>query len=185
MSKLQATLRALAPGAPELATLGARMNTILLRDGLPNRFATLAYLELAPHGGTVRLLNAGHLPPVLVRDGETVALPPAALPLGMWPEAAYLEQDVALAPGDAMLLFSDGLTEARNAAGRFFGEDRLPALLPALRGLPAEEIGRRLLVEVTRFAGEEPFGDDLSIVIVQRLDGAADPAAFTEEGVTR
>jgi sigma-B regulation protein RsbU (phosphoserine phosphatase) len=67
MSKLQATLRAWATDVPSLADLGARTNRILCRDGLPNRFATLTFLRIPPNAGRVRLLNAGHLPPIVVR----------------------------------------------------------------------------------------------------------------------
>src|SRR5512136_25354 len=71
MAKLQATLRALAPDSPSLSELGNRMNEILHRDGIPNRFATLVYLEMKPDSGFLRFLNAGHMP-IIVLEGPKV-----------------------------------------------------------------------------------------------------------------
>ena len=76
MAKVQATLRALATDVPSLADLAARTNAILCRDGLPNRFATLVYLDVRDGDGTVRLVNAGHMPPVRI-GGRGVPRPAA------------------------------------------------------------------------------------------------------------
>lgn len=169
MAKLQATLRALAPDIGSLADLGAALNQILCRDGLENRFATLFYLTLQPGSPTVRYLNAGHNPPYVVRDGEVEQLDPSARPLGMLPGGAYREDRVDLAPGDLLIVYSDGLVEARNALGEEFGSDRLLALARGLRGLPAERCGAALVEEADRFLGEERPHDDLSLVVVERL----------------
>ena len=84
MAKLQATLRALVPDLPSLSLLGARMNEIFCRDGMPQRFASLLYLELSPSSGALRLLNAGHLPPIIVRTGGGLEnLPRGAPALGI------------------------------------------------------------------------------------------------------
>ena len=82
MAKLQATLRAAAPDAPSLAALGERLNAILLRDGLANRYATLFYFEIAPGSGHVRSLNAGHNPPLALRVSGIESLRAASPPLG-------------------------------------------------------------------------------------------------------
>ncbi len=169
MSKLQATLRALAPQDDSLAALGDRVNQILFRDGIENRFATLLYAELRPDSGEVRLLNAGHLLPLVIRSGDTERLPPVAMPLGMFPEASFSEQQLALAPGDALVLYSDGLSEAQDPAGVYFGEARVAALAASIRGLSAEAAGSLLLREISGFlAGIRP-SDDLSLVIVRRV----------------
>ncbi len=172
MAKLQATLRALAPEPASLAELGARVNKIICRDGLENRFATLVYLELSADLPTIRLVNAGHLPPVVLRRSGLEQLSPVALPLGVRADETYSEQRVDLAPGDALLIYSDGLSEARNSAGEFFGEGRLRSLIPQLRGLPAEAAIRRLVAEVEAFAGDERLGDDLSVAYLRRAPPA-------------
>jgi phosphoserine phosphatase RsbU/P len=142
MAKVQATLRALAPEFTSLAEIGTRVNTILHRDGLPNRFATLVYLEVAPTSGRVRVLNAGHMPPFVIRAATASELPRGSFAFGVMANASFQEQSVDLADGDTLVAYSDGVTEAMNAAGDFFGDERLAALLPAVSGLPVA-VGRR------------------------------------------
>ncbi len=168
-AKLQATLRALAPDSPSLDDLATRLNGILHKDGLANRFATLFYVELSPYSGHVRYLNAGHNPPLLLRDhGDVELLGASSYPLGMFPNGGYSEGEVDFAPGDTVVIYSDGLTEAVDAAGREFGTERLEALAPALRGLAPEAAGRRILEEVEGFLDGERPQDDLSLVVVRR-----------------
>lgn len=168
MAKLQSTLRALAPDTPSLVDLGQRLNNILFRDGLPNRFATLVYLELDPAKDEVRLLNAGHLPPLVIRHAGIEKMPPSVPPVGMFADIRYAELAASLAPGESMLVFSDGLTEAVDAQGVYFGDQPLAGLLPRLRGLAPQQAGNLILAEVERFKGEGPPHDDLSLVLVQR-----------------
>ena len=169
MAKLQASLRAIAPGAADLATLGGRLNGILCRDGLENRFATLFYAEAPRGGGTVRYLNAGHNPPLVARDSG-VALVDGAVsrPLGMFGDSGYTEGHLDLGPGDLLVVYSDGLVEARDASDREFGLERLQTLVSTLRDRPPAEAGRVLLDEVDRFLGDEKPQDDLSIILLQR-----------------
>jgi len=169
MVKLQATLRALAADFTSLAELGAKLNTILRRDGLPDTFASLVYSELLADSGTVRLLNAGHMPPILLKDNRAQEMPHGTAALGVLPAANFTEQRIDLQRGDTLLIYSDGLTEARNEAGDFFGEERLFALLASLTGLAAHEIGARILREVENFIGEAKAYDDLSLIVLQRL----------------
>lgn len=169
MAKLQATLRAFVPGEGDLAHLGDRLNRILCRDGIAGKFATLAYLEIEAGSDTVRLLNAGHMPPLLRQEGKTTTLPPVAPPLGVVTESVFRGQTVEVNQGDLLLLYSDGLTDAHDAKWEFFGEERLLALLPGLEGLPAEEAGKLILAEVGRFAGDQKPFDDLSLILLRRL----------------
>ena len=173
MAKLQSTLRAIAPNFDTLSDLGAAVNQIFIRDGLPGRFVSLIYLELTPEDGRVRLLNAGHLPPLVVHADSLEEMPKGAPALGLMGQAEYSEQHAVLAPGDLMVVFSDGLTEARNEVQMFFGDDRLRALLPSLRNLSAEAVGRRLLQAVEDFSGEARPHDDLSMIVVKRLAAPA------------
>jgi sigma-B regulation protein RsbU (phosphoserine phosphatase) len=171
MANLQATLRALAPSHPSLASLGAEVNQIFCRDGLPNRFASLVYLVLEADGGRVRLLNAGHHPPLLVRGSTTSELPRGTLALGLSPKALYEEQQFDLDPGDLLLVYSDGLTEARNEYGAFFGEERLNDLLCRMKGRSAQTAGQLLLRALDQFVGHAPTHDDLSLVVLRRKPG--------------
>jgi serine phosphatase RsbU (regulator of sigma subunit) len=173
MVKLQATLRALVPRVRTLDELATAVNEILVRDGLPNRFATLVYLLLSSTSGHVRVLNAGHMPPAIVRrSAEVEELPGRSVALGMLPEMVFAEQGVDLSPGDVLVVYSDGVTEAMNAREDFFGEERLRAALRATAGQPVAAIGRRVLSDVREFVGDAPMHDDLSLVVVRRR---ADP----------
>ena len=96
-------------------------------------------------------------------------LGPDGVPLGMFPESTYTVTRFELEPGDLLILYSDGLVEARNAADEEFGFDRLTRLAPALREREPADAGRRLLDEVDRFLGEVRPQDDLSIVLIRRL----------------
>ncbi|HEV8119572.1 MAG TPA: PP2C family protein-serine/threonine phosphatase [Candidatus Polarisedimenticolia bacterium] len=170
MAKLQASLRAVAPGCRDLGALGDRLNGILCRDGLENRFATLFYLEAPEDGGPgpVRFLNAGHNPPLLVRASGVEEVTMAGRPLGMFPDSTFAEGTLRFDPGDLLIVYSDGLIEASDASEREFGLERLKTLAPALRDRPPAEAGRLLVEEVDRFLGEMRPHDDLSIVLMRQ-----------------
>jgi hypothetical protein len=169
MAKLQSTLRAYATDLTGLDELGRRVNAIFCRDGLSGKFATLLYLEVAPDSGAVRLLNAGHMPPLLLGPDSLAKTPPGSLPLGILPEADYREVAVDVPPGSTLILYSDGLTEAFNAQEEFFGEERLHALLQKLAGVSAEAAGKRIIREVDTFLEGERPEDDFSLAVLRRL----------------
>jgi len=169
MAKLQSTLRALATEENSLAALGHKMNRILCRDGLPNRFATMVYLDVGAQSGCVRMLNAGHPPPLVLRGAILEELPNGSMALGMFSEAVFSERRVELSQGDVLIVFSDGLTEAMNGNDEFFGDERLRAHLPLLAGMPAEALGTRVVAAVDEFVGDRRPHDDLSLVVLRRV----------------
>ena len=168
-AKLQATLRALAPDFASLAALAGKLNQIFCRDSLPNLFASLFYLELQSDSGAVRAVNAGHIPPLVLRGIQIEKLEKGGMALGLSTSATFSEQSIALQEDDILLVYSDGLTEARNEQGDFFGERRLLDLLSQFSHLPTEELGTRLVAEVDRFTGEARANDDLSIALLRRV----------------
>jgi len=168
MAKVQSTLRALATDAPSLSALAAKSNDILCRDGLPNRFATLLYFDVRDNEDAVRLVNGGHMPPVLVSAGGYHELQRGDMALGMMPGASYREQQHEVKPGEMLIAYSDGLTEALNAAGEFYGEDRLRADFARLAPLTAKQAGERILESVDAFIGTTRPYDDLSLVVLKR-----------------
>jgi sigma-B regulation protein RsbU (phosphoserine phosphatase) len=168
MVKLQATLRALVPLFPALDALGAGLNRILHRDGLPNRFATLVYLALTARSGHVRYLNAGHLPPLVVRGALFEELEGGSIALGFVPDAEFTERSVELANEDVLVVVSDGVVEAMNATDEFFGDDRLRAALLGAEGRSARELGQAVLSAMRAFVGQKKPHDDVSIVVVRR-----------------
>lgn len=169
MAKVQSTLRALATEEPSLSDLAAKTNDILCRDGLPNRFATLVYLDVRDNDGSVRLVNGGHMPPVLVSAGGYHELQRGDMALGMMPGVSYREQYQDMQPGEMLIVYSDGLTEALNATGEFYGEDRLRAAFGELAPLSAKQAGTRILESVDAFIGTTRPYDDLSLIVLKRL----------------
>ena len=167
MAKLQATLRALAPNFKSLGELGSQVNEILCRDGLPNRFASLVYLEIMADSNKVRLLNAGHMPPLLIRDQKIIELPKGKPALGLQKKSKYNEQKLNLKSDDLMIIYSDGITEAQNEQGAFWGEQRLLNLVVKSSSLSANELGKRIIAAVERFIGDARRHDDVSLVILR------------------
>jgi sigma-B regulation protein RsbU (phosphoserine phosphatase) len=167
-AKLQASLRAVLPECRSLADLGARLNAILHRGGMENRFATLLYAEIGPDSGRFRVLNAGHNPALLFRRGDIERIGASAPPLGMFEGTSYREEVLDLEPGDLVVAFSDGLLEARNERDEEFGEARIEALASTLRGSSAAEVGERIVGEAEVFLGERRPHDDLSVFVVAR-----------------
>jgi sigma-B regulation protein RsbU (phosphoserine phosphatase) len=168
MAKLQATIRAISPLSESLSELGTRLNQIVCRDGLPSRFASLVHLEITANSGRVRLLNAGHLPPLIVRNDRVDEMDRGSPAIGLSRKVEFSEQQIELDEGDLMIIYSDGLSEARNTIGRFYTEDRLKEFAPELRGLPADQAGEMLVDSVRRFVQGAPPHDDLSIILVRR-----------------
>lgn len=168
-SKLQATLRALVPESVSLDDLASHVNTIFVRDGMDNRFATLFYVEVEHHSKQARYVNAGHNPAFVIHADRVEMLGASSLPLGMLPDSTYEECSLELEPGDLLLVYSDGLTEAENEHGEQFGTQRVESLITELRAEPPRMIGRRLLEEVDRFLGDARPTDDLSLVVVAKL----------------
>jgi len=168
MAKLQATLRALFTETARLAELGSRMNEIFFRDRIPNTFASLVCVELKAGAEGLRILNAGHMPPLILKGLTVEELPKGGPGLGIFQNAAYTEQGCNLKQGEVLIVYSDGLTDARSEAGEFFSDRRLVGLLPTIAGLSCEAAGEKILAEVERFTGEAPNHDDLSLIILRR-----------------
>jgi sigma-B regulation protein RsbU (phosphoserine phosphatase) len=171
MAKLQATLRALAPNFSSLSELGKQTNTIFYRDGLPDRFISLVYLEIRNDSNKIHLLNAGHLPPLIIHNNSIQEMQQGAPALGIRPDSKYMEQNLTLKKNDILIVYSDGLTEARNEEGEFYGDTRLLELLKSTPKASAEKIGASMLAHVKNFIGNARANDDLSLIVVKRTSG--------------
>lgn len=169
MAKLQATIRAIAPDYSSLAELARKINLIFGRDGLPNRFASLIYLEVKAGENTIHLINAGHLPPLLVKNGRIEEMQKGGPALGLMKNVAYAEQKTSMAPGSFLLIYSDGLTEARNEAGTFYDLQQTEKILSSAGHLSAAKIGEKIVTEVDRFIGDAQRYDDLSLMVLKRI----------------
>ncbi len=167
-AKLQATLRAFIPDCRSLVDLFARVNSVFRRDALPQVFASVVSAVIEPSSGTIRMVNAGHPPPLVIRQSGVEQTARGGPALGLIDAAEFREQVVDLQSGEIVLIYSDGLIETRNAGGEFFGEERLRTLLPGACASGAADLGERLVEACDRFQGYAPAHDDLSLVVMQR-----------------
>lgn len=131
-------------------------------------FITMFYLKYQSETQTLSYANAGHNRPLLLKAGQAncAELDAEGLVLGVRPDVEFEEQRLELSPGDQLLLYTDGVTEAQSAKGTFFGVDRLCASFSAYRALPPEALIHKLLVDVRAFCGNAPLHDDISMVIL-------------------
>ena len=167
-AKLQATMRALAPDISQLGVLGSQVNRIFYRDGIRSMFASFIYLEMTAETGKIRFINAGHIPPLVLRDQNVQEFPKGDSAIGLTESADYHEQERIIAPGEILVIYSDGLTDAKNDRDEFYGIQRVHQLLLTSHELTSPEIGERILRDVDRFIGEARIFDDLTLVILKR-----------------
>jgi len=170
MANVQATLHGQAPWSDSVSACLGRINTLLCRRVRKGSFVTLVYGILDPHRHRFTFANAGHNRPYLcTADGAVRRLDRGGLALGFIADHVYHEAAVSLAPGDLLLLYSDGITEAMNPAREQFDEERLVALLKAHRRHTAQAFIRRIVEAVQRHTGDAPPSDDMTLPAVKRL----------------
>lgn len=153
----------------DLVSCIENLNRFLVHRSKPERFVSLFLATLDPRG-SMRYVNAGHNPPLLVRaSGEIVDLEARGLVLGVMEEAVFEEKTVTLHPGDVVCLYTDGVTEAPNANREFFGEERLRETLERGPRGSAASVLDIVLRAVMEFTGDTPRMDDLTLLVVRRL----------------
>ncbi len=140
-----------------------RLNHGLFRRAIENKFLTTFYGMLAKDG-SFTYCNAGHNAPILISGTTVRRLETGGMVLGLFELASFEEETVQLHPGDVIIAFSDGVTEAMNEAGDEFTDDRLIASLAANRGRPPQELIDGVIKDVRAFCGEATQSDDLTIL---------------------
>jgi len=149
-----------------LPSVISNLNRNLIKRGTDNRFVTFFFGVLDPDGNC-SYVNAGHDPPVLMHlDGSMKELTEGGMVLGLFPEARYESHTVRLQPGDHLILFTDGVVEAHNAAGEEFGRERLCALLHSKARATAPELLSCLHKALVSFAANTPQSDDITMMIL-------------------
>jgi serine phosphatase RsbU (regulator of sigma subunit)/anti-sigma regulatory factor (Ser/Thr protein kinase) len=167
MATTHSLLRAEAPRLLAPGAVLERVNELLVEEMPPNMFVTCLYAVLDPATGTLQLANAGHNLPYVATDDGPVELLARGLPLGLMPGMEYEEVEAVLAPGQSMLLHSDGLAEAHNAEREMFGFPRLLELVGIERD--GQALIDLLLGELGRFTDPgAPQEDDITLVTLQR-----------------
>jgi sigma-B regulation protein RsbU (phosphoserine phosphatase) len=168
MANLQASLRtAIGVGVPLSATV-ARINNLIFRNTPPEQYITFFVGVFDPRLRTFTYVNAGHNPPILLRpDGATELLETGGLILGCIDGAEYEEGTVSIEVADALILFTDGVSEAMDAREQEYGEERIRDYAKALRHLPSQEIAAELEQSVIAHHGVDQFDDDFTLVVVR------------------
>jgi len=148
----------------------SRVSRRLYRRTPHERFATAFLAVLEPTSGAVRYANAGHNPALLVRQNGSVEwLSSTGIPLGLLPLAEYECAEIALAAGDTLITYTDGITEATNSADEEYGSERLEQLCRTSRELDLEALAAALEEDLQQFAGGVPFADDRTLVMLRRV----------------
>jgi sigma-B regulation protein RsbU (phosphoserine phosphatase) len=167
MANLQALLWAFCNGRRPIREAIRFINESVVRSAAGSKFITLFYGEIDPAAGTVSYVNAGHNFPMLRRrDGRVEELREGGLPLGIVEDTDY-EQGVAqFQPGDSLMMYSDGLSEAMDPRSNEFGEDRLRALWGEHGARPPREVIDLMLERISTFRGRAGQSDDMTVVVV-------------------
>jgi len=169
MATFQASLKTLSTAHVALPELAANVNRYACgnsQGGL--RFTTAFLAEYDPIHRTVDYINAGHNTPILRRaSGEIERLDVGGLPFGILPETKYDSATVTLAPGDWLVIFTDGLIEAENANQQDYGEARLLAAIESGKSVEPAEMLKRLMAEVDLFVGNTPQHDDVTCLLLK------------------
>jgi len=169
MAGLQASFRIFCKTNPTPAQLVSQLN-VALKENLPqSKFVTLFLGRLDTGTGLIEYANAGHTPPLWIRGKEVVELEETDLVLGVVTRADYLNRTLQLDPGDSLVLFTDGVTEAENIAEEQLGLDPVCEMLRTMHGSEADAILETIDTHVHEFTGEVPNGDDVTMLAMTRL----------------
>ena len=166
MSNMQASLKSLSAEGLSPSELCSKLNKLMCGNTPLRKFITCFYSELDIATRKLTFTNAGHNPPMLVRgDGECVRLEEGGRVIGAFCDSTFTQRETQLYQGDKLLLFTDGVTEARNAEGEEFGDQRLLECLRSYAGRNATALRTLILDEVTEFC-DGNFDDDATLMIV-------------------
>ncbi len=172
MATFQASLKTLSTAQVALPELASNMNRYACSNSQGGlRFTTAFLAEYDPVHRTVDYINAGHNNPILRRaSGQIERLDVGGLPFGILPDVKYDSATVTLAPGDWLVIFTDGLVEAENARQEDYGETRLLSAIAAGASVPPAEMLKRLMAEVDLFVGNTPQHDDVTCLLLKSED---------------
>jgi serine phosphatase RsbU (regulator of sigma subunit) len=174
-SMAQGVIHALFHSGLSLPDVLTRLNRLLVRKSDVQRFLTLFCALIAPDG-MVDFINAGHNPAILVREsGGTELLSSGSMLLGAFDFAEYHAHETKLEPGDVLVIFSDGVTEAANAANQLFGDQRLEQLVQQSASLGAQDIKGRIEQDVVTFTRGFPQSDDITLIALKMKSLGSNP----------
>jgi sigma-B regulation protein RsbU (phosphoserine phosphatase) len=154
----------------KLGPVFEKLNEVIHRSHLSSRFVSVFYGELERNGNLI-FINAGHQAPLLFLEDRVQALTTGGTVIGPLPAVRFKRGFAHVDRGATLVLVTDGIIERRNAAGEFFGEERLQQLVSENRALSAEALLERVFETVGRWGGGGPWEDDATLVVVRRAEG--------------
>jgi sigma-B regulation protein RsbU (phosphoserine phosphatase) len=167
MSHLHATFRTLLTLGTPAAELMDRANRLFCASTLAAQYAT-AVCGFAHRSGEIQIANTGHCPPLVLRRGAVETIPATGLPLGLFSGGTYSAAKLRLELGDILVLYTDGVTEARNPADQEYGPERLAALLGRSAGMAPRHIAETCLEDWAAFASSARQADDVTLMVIGR-----------------
>jgi serine phosphatase RsbU (regulator of sigma subunit) len=178
MALLLAMLRTLVDEGLEPQALVERLNLQIWRHSPASRFITIFYAVYTPATGSLVYVNAGQNPPLLYRrDGTFERLGATGVALGLFDKSTYTAVETHIVPGELLLLYSDGITEAEDPQGQPLEETGVQGVVVHYRWASPAELGAKILKAVEQHAQAPRFADDLTILILKRRDLAAQAGA--------
>jgi len=167
MASLQASVRGQSQAGVNVAELMAQVNRLVFDASPENRYATFFYGQFDPATRRLIYTNGGHNAPILLRGAEVLRLETGGPVVGLFRASTYEQEEIQLLPGDLLVLYTDGISEAENAAQEEWGEEALIAAASGCRELPTAEIIARLMQAADTFAAGAPQHDDMTLVIAK------------------
>lgn len=165
-ASLRAVFRALIPTAQCVGELLEQANHLFCESAMSGQYATLVFGRVHA-GGEVELANAGHLPVLIARDGKVESLESTDVPFGMFCSQTFTVQRTKLDPGDTLLLYTDGISEAQNASGEEFGTQALHGLVRETSLREPCELVKNCRALLDRFRGDLERNDDETLLAIQ------------------
>ena len=183
MASVRSSLRAFTQDIYDLDEVMARVNRAMVRDTLDNEFATLFYGVFSPQTRRLTYCNGGHEPPILLRGEKIIPLDVGGMIIGVDALQEYEKSIIELMPGDYLLMYTDGLTEAFNYANKQFGRERIEAALRecAEQKMNAETSLKHVMWQLRNFTGLRSPVDDTTIVMIRVTDEEALPVLAKED----
>lgn len=171
MALSRTILHACGQAEPDPSRAVRNANGLIYEDGRSSMFITVFYGVLNRAAMTFTYVNAGHNPPLLIRDGEAGSWMAGVkgIALGVVPDVSIAPTRLDLRQGDLLVLYTDGVTEAFNETDEYFGEERLMDCIGRNKALPAQGILDALLDEIRTYSGSAPQSDDITLVVIRVL----------------
>ncbi|HEX3436529.1 MAG TPA: SpoIIE family protein phosphatase [Pseudacidobacterium sp.] len=168
MASLRASLRGITLDGPrDFAKLMHKVNRLVYEASASNRYATFFFASYDPATRVLECVNAGHNPPVVLRGKETIRLEADGPVVGLLPSAPYTEQKVQLQPGDVLVLYTDGISEAMNNADEEWGEERMITAAQSAEGKSASAILEMIFAAADGFTVGAPQHDDMTLLVLK------------------